>query len=138
MIPAVSLVVTVACECYVVVPALSPVQDFPIRDVQLVHEGKPHYTFIDRDLSVSGKPVYIVYTNRGRSPPITRIELVPEAEAASAVEARGLVRTGLVSVDGRVLMVQRGHGCPITHIDVFRGAHVMPKYVVACLLADVG
>ena len=112
----------------------------PITDVVLgATAPRGDYQMVDVSLnvavvggSVAERDMYMWTSCASGRAPITRLFLVEEDEVEQALENRFVDSCGeavfIVGKKRLKMMKERGNGCPLTQVDVFRCPRVMPKY----------
>lgn len=107
-------------------------QDMPLRDIKIRESGVHGYKFIDVPLHLT-KEEYLCISDaidgeRAALAPITDMKVVTEEEVGFAV-SQGYESVSMDPIaDTRYLVVRRGHGCPVTAVEVFRAPRVMPRF----------
>lgn len=112
----------------------------PITDVALgATPPRGDYQMVDVSLSAAveggkdaDRELYMWTSCASGRPPITRLLLLEEEAVEQALEQRFLECCGeyVFLVGGKRLRMlkERGNGCPLTQVDIFRCPRVMPRY----------
>eukprot|EP00941_MAST-03F_sp_MAST-3F-sp1_P005093 g5093.t1 len=107
-------------------------KDMPISKIKIHSEGIRGYRYIDVDLNMVNDlapPTYLLCSQGDRgiaeSAPVTDVKLVSASERERAL-IEGWEDCGMVN--GQYLMQERGEGCPIYQLEVFRAPVRVPKF----------